>query len=303
MTISQFFAIVEIRTKIVSISTFFLALLYALGEYGTVPWYLALLTFAAALAVDMGTTAFNTFFDFLNAVDHKQENQETAKVLVHENVPPEKAFIAAAGCYAAAVILGGIIAWLAGWEVAAAGAVCMAVGFFYTGGPYPISRTPLGELFAGGFLGSVFFLITVYILSGDISLKGFLVSLPPSMMIAAILAANNACDIEGDKRAGRRTLAILLGSKRAPWVMTLYISLGLLLAAGLGQRGILPLPGVIPLGLSLFIIIPTLRGMYSRGFSHETKGPSMGSISKIFITFSFAYAAALIIGIAAPLFS
>ncbi len=303
MTLRQFFAIVEMRTKVVSISTFCLALLYTFDEYGTIPWHLALLTFAAALAVDMGTTAFNTFFDFLKSVDHNKENRESDKVLVHENVPPEKAFLAAAGCYVAAVILGGIIAIMAGWEIAAEGAVCMAIGFLYTGGPYPISRTPLGELFAGGFLGSVFFLVTVYILSGVVNMKGFLVSLPASMIIAAILAVNNACDIEGDTRAGRKTLAILLGPDRAPWVVLFYLSAGMLLMAGLGQAGVLPRTGVIPMGLSLFYIIPVVRRMFVRGFSHTTKGPSMGSISAIFICFSCAYAAVFTIRITAPLFA
>jgi 1,4-dihydroxy-2-naphthoate polyprenyltransferase len=82
MNIRTFLSIVEIRTKIVSLSTYSLALLYALylGARLAVP--LALLTLAAALAVDMGTTAFNNYFDYLRRVDRRRYNQEKDKVII-----------------------------------------------------------------------------------------------------------------------------------------------------------------------------------------------------------------------------
>ena len=298
---AHFFAIVELRTKVVSISTFTIALLYSISRGGTVPWHLALLTLTAALAVDMGTTAFNTYFDFLKAVDHRQENKEKDKILIHENIPAAYAFLIAAGCYGVAVILGGIITLLTSWEVALSGAFCMAVGFLYTGGPLPISRTPLGEVFAGGFLGSAFFNITVYILTGNITIAAFLVSLPPSLMIAAILAVNNACDIEGDSRAGRKTLAVLLGPRRAPWVVLIYIGAAIMVHARLGTARLLPWYSLISLGMAAVPIIMELLHMYRRGFSHGTKGESMKSISRIFLWYSLAYALAFTLPLAAGL--
>jgi 1,4-dihydroxy-2-naphthoate polyprenyltransferase len=297
MKIITFLRIVELRTKIVSLSTFSLALLYSLYRAGTVPAYLAVLTFLAAMAVDMGTTAFNTYFDFIRQVDHKDENREKDKVLVHEGVDPGHALLSALGCYAAAVLLGGSVALLSGWPVAAAGALSMAVGFFYTGGPRPLSSTPLGELFAGGFLGSVFFLIVVYILTGKIAAADIAASIPSALMIASVLSVNNACDIEGDTRAGRRTLAILLGRPLASYIIPLWGILAVLTLGMLTATGILPRFTPIPLAAAALPAAAEYRGMFRAGFSHDTKGTSMGRISRILLLYTAAYAAALTAGL------
>lgn len=296
MGIGTFLSIVELRTKIVSLSTFSLALLYAISRGAEIPVGLSLLTLAAALAVDMGTTAFNSYFDYLRRVDHRSHNRERDKVIVHQGVDPGAAFFSALGCFAAAVVLGGIIAILRGWEIAAVGAVCMAVGFLYTGGPRPISFTPLGELFAGGFLGSLFFLITIYILTGRLTVEAALASLPSSLMIASILSVNNACDIEGDRAAGRRTLAILFGPDGAARLVPAWG------AVSLGTVALLVVQRTLPytVAAGLIIVLPPAvaeyRRIFSRGFSHETKGPNMGSISRIFKLFTLGYGAGLLAG-------
>ena len=64
MKISQFFNIVEIRTKIVSVSTILIATLYALYAYGNFELLKYVLLVISASCVDMGTTAFNTLFDY-----------------------------------------------------------------------------------------------------------------------------------------------------------------------------------------------------------------------------------------------
>ena len=43
------------------------------------------------------------------------------------------------------------------------GLVCMAVGYLYTGGPFPISWTPFGELFSGVFMGMFIRMVHPYI--------------------------------------------------------------------------------------------------------------------------------------------
>ena len=171
----------------------------------------------------------------------------------------------------------------------------MAIGFFYTGGPYPISRTPFGELFAGGAMGSVLFMLIWFIHAGMPDWNVLVASLPSTVMIAAILTVNNTCDIEGDRAAGRRTLSILLGKKggEAVVVFEVVIGFGMLFAAG--PTGFAPFWG-------LFAILPfaglaarELVVMHRRDYSHSTKGASMGSISKIFVLFTLA-AIVLLVG-------
>jgi 1,4-dihydroxy-2-naphthoate polyprenyltransferase len=291
MTFKQFSGIVELRTKIVSLSTFSLSLLYTLWLVGSVSPGRALLVLAAALAVDMGTTGFNSYFDWYRNVDDARFNREEAKVLVHEGVSPGAALLVSLLCYAAAAALGLALVFIAGPAVLAIGGASLLVGFLYSGGPRPLSSTPLGEFFAGGFLGAAFFLVTVFILTGRLDASALLASLPQSLFIGAILSTNNACDFVGDQAAGRRTLAIALGQKRAPRIIYAQLALGALLLAALSSAAALPramLPALLP---ALALGIRELTRMRARGYSHETKGPNMGSISKIFLLFSAAQAA------------
>jgi len=293
MTFQQFSGIVELRTKIVSMSTLFLATLYTVWQTGRLDLLSFLLLFFAALAVDMGTTGFNTYFDFLRGVDHPEYNREQSKVLVHEGVRPQAALAVSVACFGAAAILGAAIAFRSGWPVILAGGASMAVGFLYTGGPLPISRTPLGEIFAGGFLGTVFFLVIYYVLGGsrDIPnlLRAFLASLPSAFFIASILTTNNTCDIEGDRAAGRHTLSILIGRPASAALIYVEGALGFLMAAAWVVVGILPIPILPAVGIATALSALVYRWMHSSGYSHDTKQKSMGGISRVFLLYSAAF--------------
>lgn len=290
MTLRQFFAIVEIRTKIVSVSTYVLASLYVLSQTGRLDPLKAVLMFIAMLLVDMGTTGFNTFFDFRRGVDTAKYNREESKVVVHEGVPWGWALLTSVFLFALAVPFGIALAFLAGWPVIPVGAGCMAVGFLYTGGPYPISRTPAGELFAGGTMGGVLFLLIFFIHAGVPDGRTVLASLPSTLLIAAILTVNNTCDMDGDRAAGRRTLSIVLGRRGGEAAAVLEVAAGFALLFLGGVFGYAPL--WTPAAVLPFAILSglELRTMHRRGYSHETKGPSMGGISKIFMLFTAAAA-------------
>jgi len=301
MNFIQFLRIVEIRTKIVSVSTLALGFLWTWVTRGTIEWPLAVLMILATLMVDMGTTAFNTFYDFTNGVDAKETNREADKVLVHQNVAPGWALVVSLGLYGGAGILGLIITFLTGPWVLLVGILSFAVGFFYNGGPRPLSSTPLGEIFAGGFLGGVLFLLVIYTQTGALNLQDFLMAVPSTFFIASILTVNNTCDAVGDKRAGRFTLSILLGPKLSSLLIPLegivaYLSgataLALMAPATSGLQDILLSQS--PLILAAGFSVPGYLAMQNRGYSHETKGPNMGEISQLFLIFTLGMVGALI---------
>ena len=128
VTLKQILAVVEIRTKLVSISTFATATIYALRETGRLDPLVLGLTFPAVLFVDMGTTAFNSFFDYWRGVDRGPRLQEADKVLVTEGVPALAAFFVAPRRFFVAACLGLVLAlrpgaWVIGW-----GALCIGCG-------------------------------------------------------------------------------------------------------------------------------------------------------------------------------
>jgi 1,4-dihydroxy-2-naphthoate octaprenyltransferase len=300
MTFNDFLRVVEIRTKIVSLSGFLIGTSYALYHLNAADPLIIALMFVAVLLVDMGTTAFNTFFDFESGVDTKQFNAEGDKVLVHRGVAPGHALLISAGMFLAAAVLGIVLAFMVGVELLLVGAASMAVGFFYNGGPHPISRTPLGELVAGGFLGWVLVVLCYYVQTGTVTAEAALVGLPSLLLVASILTVNNTCDIEGDAAAGRKTLSILLGERKSR-VVVYALGAGAYIVAGLlVAQGIVPVVTAAFLVLSLILMLREHRAMHRRGFSHETKGANMGSISRIFVSYSLAMLVGLWISILVP---
>jgi len=299
-TISNFFAVVEIRTKLVSASTLILATLYVTWRrHFPDPLAFALMTLAT-LAVDMGTTAFNNYFDYWRGTDHYRDVNEPDKVLIHAGVEPGYAFWAALWCFAAAVTLGLVLALTGHPWVIPAGAACMTVGFLYTGGPFPISRTPFGELFAGGCLGLVLFAIACAVWSVPADCGVLAAGLPSLFWIAAILTVNNTCDIAGDREAGRKTLSILLGAKGGEAVVVTLGFLAQVTGIAASLLGFLPRTAAPALALACLPLAGILLSLHRSGYSHATKGPNMGKILLCLLTYTVfltaGYSAAFVLG-------
>jgi len=186
--------------------------LAAAGGDWSVPLFLAML--AASVLIQTATNMFNEYYDYVKGLDN-EHSVGIGGTIVRDGVRPKTVRNLAFLFYAVSVLLGVYICMESSWWVAAAGAVSMAVGYFYTAGPLPISYTPFGELFAGFFMGPVIIMIASFIQTGALSMDHFLISIAPGLLIAAINLANNIRDLDGDKAGGRRTLAILLGRPRA----------------------------------------------------------------------------------------
>lgn len=297
MTITQFNRIVEIRTKVISMGTFMCGSLFAAVVTHGWSWNRFFVMTFAVLFVDMGTTGFNSYFDFISGTDNKQYNVERDKVLVHEGVDPKIALAISLGLFALAGLLGLLLAsWTSFWLVVAGG-ICMGVGFLYTGGPLPISRTPFGELFAGGFLGTVLFTISYYVQALTFDTHTLLVSVPLLLLIALILTVNNTCDRKADKIAGRKTLSIVLPFKAIRVIMHLLVILPFVLSVLYASLGLLPRLAIPFMAVGFIPAWKSYKAMEGRGFSLETKGPSMGNVSKIFLSFCLAFIASMIGGL------
>ncbi len=293
MTLLQLARIVEIRTKIVSVSAFLIGTLHAVTATGRVDWMRAVVMALAVLAVDMATTGFNSFFDYWSGVDRLETNREADKVLVHQGVPPGVALIVSLTLYAVAIVLGLVLSFMVGPMVAVIGAVCMGIGFLYNGGPRPISSTPLGELFAGGFLGWALVVLSRYVQAGSVDNAAMLTGVPSLLMVASILTVNNTCDTVGDTQSGRRTLSIVVGPRLGEMLVYLQGFLAFLAVALLGVAGVLPQAALFTAAAAAAAAVPVYLRMHRRGYNHATKGPSMQSISKVFVLFSLAIIAPL----------
>jgi 1,4-dihydroxy-2-naphthoate octaprenyltransferase len=119
------------------------------------------------------------------------------------------AVVLALGC------AGGIyLAAISGWVVIAIGAAAIVALLAYTGGPWPYGYHGLGELFVFGFFGPAAVVGSRYVHDATIPADAWLLAIPVGLLVTAILVVNNVRDLETDRAAGKRTLAVLIG--RAP---------------------------------------------------------------------------------------
>jgi len=284
--------IVELRTKIVSMSSLAIGTLWAAAG-GAFSWATFALMLAATLCVDLATAGFNSYYDHRNGVDTPATDVDGYKVLVHRGIDPKVALRVSSGLFALAGVFGLALGARVGWEVVGVGVVCMAIAWGYSGGPWPLSRLPVGEAFAGGAMGIVLIALSVYVQAGFLDARALALGMPSALFIAAILAANNACDHIGDAAGGRRTLAIVVGERGAVRVVEVQVVGGFVFAFGLTAAGVLPVFSAVPLLLAAALAAWLLAGMRARGYSHLTKGATMGGISAIFLAYTASVAGSL----------
>lgn len=177
-------------------------------------WLLFTAMMLACLCLQIATNLFNEYYDFKRGLD-SEDSVGIGGGIVRHGLKPQNVLTVALLLYVLAALIGVYICASSSWWLVVIGLVGMAVGYLYTGGPFPIAYTPFGELFAGLFMGTAFILIAYFIQTNTVSFESLLISIPVGILVGAINMSNNIRDIEEDKKGGRKTLAILLGRKNA----------------------------------------------------------------------------------------
>ncbi|QLK85682.1 1,4-dihydroxy-2-naphthoate polyprenyltransferase [Staphylococcus sp. 17KM0847] len=194
------------------------AKLFLLGseDHLSIGRFLAMLL--ACLLIQAATNMFNEYYDYKKGLDD-QESVGIGGAIVRHGMTPQSVFNLAVAFYVIAALLGLFLASQTSFWLIPVGIICMAVGYLYTGGPLPISWTPLGELFSGFFMGMFIILIAFYIQTGNIQSYAVWISIPIVITIGLINMANNIRDRVKDQQSGRRTLPILLGKQLSLYVL------------------------------------------------------------------------------------
>jgi 1,4-dihydroxy-2-naphthoate octaprenyltransferase len=102
------------------------------------------------------------------------------------------------------------LAWTGGWVVILAGSASILAALAYSGGPYPLASSGLGDLFVFIFFGPVAVCGTYYAQALEVTAIVALIALPVGLLITAILVVKNLRDFPTDRKAGKRTLAVIL---------------------------------------------------------------------------------------------
>ncbi|HSG07749.1 MAG TPA: 1,4-dihydroxy-2-naphthoate polyprenyltransferase [Longimicrobiales bacterium] len=164
-----------------------------------------------ALLIQVATNLANDYYDFVRGGD-TEERVGPVRVTQAGLLQPAAVKRGMLVALAAAFLVGCYLAWIGGWPIVLIGLASLACAVLYTGGPFPLAYHGLGDVFVFVFFGLVAVSGTAYVQ---------LLAWPPDALLAgaamgalstAILVVNNLRDLPTDAKAGKRTLAVRLGS-------------------------------------------------------------------------------------------
>jgi len=215
---------VELSTKLVSLTPFFIGTAYSLYVNGTINLPFSAILFVAVFFWSLTVTMINNF------IDKRREGGEP-----HFSTGISLMLIFGTG--GASMLLGLWLTWLCGLPVLVAGMICFGVGILYSFGPISISRTPYGEIASGLTEGFLVIFLAVFVNANtgsahyaDLRFEGHsllasldwvnmlslvLLALPNMCCTSNIMLANNICDVKRDEKNGRYTLPYYIGQDNA----------------------------------------------------------------------------------------
>jgi 1,4-dihydroxy-2-naphthoate octaprenyltransferase len=183
---------------------------------------LSALALAVALFLQIGVNYANDYSDGIRGTDDYRVGP--LRLTGSKSVRPEAVKLAAFAFFGLAAASGLAIVLITGmfWLIAV-GLAAIVAAWFYTGGKNPYGYAGLGELAVFVFFGLVATIGTTYVQVGFIEFNAVLGGIASGLFASAVLMVNNIRDIETDKLASKKTLAVMLGKKAATGLFLVMI--------------------------------------------------------------------------------
>lgn len=199
----------------------------------------ALMCLFAALLLQIGSNLANDVFDFERGTDTPERLGPT-RVTQAGLLSPSQVKIGMAVVFALAALLGLYLAWLGGWPIILIGIAAIISAIAYTGGPFPLGYYGLGDIFVFIFFGLASVAGTYYVQAGTVSSAAWWMTIPPGLIITAILVVNNLRDLENDRKSKKHTLAVIFGEHFAKIEYLLCMLVAYLMLPFAAWMGIIP---------------------------------------------------------------
>jgi 1,4-dihydroxy-2-naphthoate octaprenyltransferase len=252
------------RTLVAAVCPVLVGTAVAAAEGRVVAWR-ALAALVVAVALQVGVNYANDYSDGLRGTD-SPARLGPVRLTASGLAAPAAVRLAAAAAFAVAAVAGLALAVAVDLRLLLVGVAAIAAAVLYTGGPRPYGYAGFGELAVLAFFGVVATCGSAYVQLGRIPVVAVAASLPVGLGAVAILLANNVRDVDGDRLAGKRTLAVRLGRPRARTLFTGVVAAMFASAAllGLARPPVLVTLAAIPLALAPVRLVRT-----------RTDGPSL----------------------------
>jgi 1,4-dihydroxy-2-naphthoate octaprenyltransferase len=172
------------------------------------------------------------------------------------------------------------------------GVLAMLAAVVYTAGPKPFGYLGLGDIFVFVFFGPVAVAGTAYVMTHSLSPLALAASVPMGCLVTAILVVNNLRDIETDRVAGKRTLAVRWGARATRWefivlVVTAYAAPAFMWISGLTGAGPLLAWTTAPLALVLMRQVWVVSG--------RALNPVLAGTARLCLWFAVAFCAGIVL--------
>lgn len=257
----QFGALVQAQTVVISLLPYLLGLVFTGYYYRHFNVFDAGLLLIAAVSFHFAVNGHNQYTDYRRF--YRTHNERSYNNIIRKyQIPLPWARANISGLVLIPTVIGLYLTAKAGWILLLIGIISFLVGYCYSGGPYPILKTPLGEPASGITMGYNIVLLAVLINIYNAPnfdtwfwLKGLVVAAPAILVISNVMLGNNICDVDEDVKTGRHTLVYYIGRRHGLQVLVACYALAYLMIIISVLMGLLPLFTLV----SLLSIMPVYQ--------------------------------------------
>jgi 1,4-dihydroxy-2-naphthoate octaprenyltransferase len=264
----------------------------AAGPAGTFKPLVLLATVVGALFIQIGTNLSNDYSDARRGAD-TEDRLGPVRVTAGGLVPPTYVLYATWIAFAIAALAGVYLVIEAGWQLLLIGAASIVAGVLYTGGPRPYGYVGLGEVFVFLFFGVVAVTGSYFVQTTQFAWEAVALSVPVGLLACAVLMVNNIRDMDTDRRAGKRTLAVRLGRSpmRTVFSLTLLASIALVPVVWL----VTGLTAWINLAILSVALVPPLARTVRERTDGAALNKALGDTARLELVFCVLLSAGLLI--------
>ena len=256
-----------------------------------VEWLYLPLVLLGGVALHVGTNLVNDAVDFRRGVD-TPDALGGSGVLTAGWLSARAVWFGALCAFGVAALAGVPLIAARGWPFALIGLVGALGGYAYTGPPLALKYRALGEVWVFALMGTLMVVGSGYALGASLQPGLWLASLPVGFLVAAILAANNQRDREGDAAHGVRTLATLLGPRGARAVTVTCLAGAYVSVVALWAAGRVPALALLAL-LTAPLAVPLLRAYLRDAPGRPLPPGTVERTAALHLFFGLAYALGL----------
>ena len=191
------------------------------GSFHAFPAGLCLLF---AMLVQVATNFANDYFDARKGAD-TPERLGPVRAVASGLIAPSAMLRATILVLFLAFLIGLGLLPHGGWRLLVVGVASLVLAVVYTGGPFPLAYLGLGDIFVVFFFGLVAVGFTYFVQAGEFSRDAWVAGFAVGLIVNNLLVVNNYRDVAGDRKVGKKTLAVRLGRPFSIWQLKLQ-SLG-----------------------------------------------------------------------------